>query len=95
MNSKNIIEAFKILAQEKKIEKEIEERKIAAENRIKGDSEKAMEVLDKKETLVDALKDAKKSIMKRIDDLGNPGSDAIDKLKEKSHNIKKKLQELQ
>jgi len=82
-----------VSARKKKIEKEIEERKIAAENRIKGDAEKAMEVLDKKETLVDALKDAKKSIMKRIDDLGNPGSDAIDKLKEKSYNIKKKLQE--
>lgn len=82
-----------ISARKKKIEKEIEERKIAAENRIKGDSEKAMEVLDKKETLVDALKDAKKSIMKRIDDLGNPSTTAIDKLKEKSYEIKQELQQ--
>ena len=82
-----------IEARKKKIEKEIEERKIAAENRIKGDAEKAMEVLDKKETLVDALKDAKKSIMKRIDDLGNPSTTAIDKLKEKSYEIKQELQQ--
>ena len=81
-----------ISARKKKIEKEIEERKIAAENRIKGDAEKAQEVLDKKETLVDALKDAKKSIMKRIDDLGNPPTGAIDRLKEKSFEIKQELQ---
>lgn len=82
-----------ISARKKKIEKEIEERKIAAENRIKGDAEKAQEVLDKKETLVDALKDAKKSIMKRIDDLGNPPTGAIDRLKEKSFEIKQELQQ--
>tara|TARA_Y100000389_G_scaffold177628_1_gene190073 strand:- start:10015 stop:14094 length:4080 start_codon:yes stop_codon:yes gene_type:complete len=74
-----------------KIEKRISDIKSSATDREKSDAEKAQEIVDKKENIEDTIKETKKSIFKRMDDIGKPVLNSVNKLKEKIENRKSEL----